>query len=100
MKNVKNILVIRNDKLGDFMLAWPALSLLKQQYPDVTITALVPSYTKPMAEICPWIDDCIIDEQHKSVFSDAIFLKNKIIHSHQNYPMSVGPSCPENELFM
>jgi ADP-heptose:LPS heptosyltransferase len=88
MKNVKNILVIRNDKLGDFMLAWPALSLLKQQYPEVTITALVPSYTKPMAEICPWIDDCIIDEQHKSVFSDAIFLKNKIIH--KNFDASIS----------
>jgi len=88
MKNVKNILVIRNDKLGDFMLAWPALSLLKQQYPDVTITALVPSYTKPMAEICPWIDDCIIDEQHKSVFSDAIFLKNKIIN--KNFDASIS----------
>ena len=74
----KNILVIRNDKLGDFMLAWPALSLLKQQYPEATITALVPPYTKPLAEICPWIDDCITDKQHKSVLSDAIFLKNKI----------------------
>lgn len=55
------ILVIRNDKLGDFMLAWPAISLLKKQYPDCEIAALVPAYTRPVAELCPWIDTVVID---------------------------------------
>ncbi len=73
-----DILVIRNDKLGDFMLAWPAFSLIKQQYPDASITALVPAYTQPMAELCPWIDDVIIDDQHASVFADAVHLSRKI----------------------
>ena len=88
MTDNKNILVIRNDKLGDFMLAWPALSLIKKQYPESKITVLIPSYTKPMAEICPWIDDCITDNQHKSVFSDAIFLKNKI--KNKNFDASIS----------
>jgi len=57
-----DILVIRNDKLGDFMLAWPAISLLKHQYPQANITALVQPYTSPMAELCPWIDNIIIDD--------------------------------------
>ena len=43
------------------MLAWPAFALLKQQYPESNISALVPAYTEPMAIICPWIDDIIID---------------------------------------
>jgi ADP-heptose:LPS heptosyltransferase len=73
-----DILVIRNDKLGDFMLAWPAFSLIKQQYPDARITALVPAYTQPMAELCPWIDDVIIDDQRASVFADAVHLSRKI----------------------
>ena len=68
------ILVIRNDKLGDFMLAWPALSLLKKQYPDSIVTVLIPSYTRPMAEICPWIDSIITDDTHKSTVSDALHL--------------------------
>ena len=66
----KKILVIRNDKLGDFMLAWPAFALLKKQYPDAEITALVPSYTQPMAEICPWIDKTIIDKRESSLITD------------------------------
>lgn len=68
------ILVIRNDKLGDFMLAWPALSLLKQQYPDSTVAVLIPSYTKPVAELCPWIDEIIIDGKHDGTLTDALHL--------------------------
>jgi ADP-heptose:LPS heptosyltransferase len=77
-KKMPDILIIRNDKLGDFMLAWPAFSLIKQQYPDATITALIPAYTQPMAEFCPWIDKVIIDDQHTSVFADAVHLSRKI----------------------
>lgn len=72
------ILVIRNDKLGDFMLAWPALSLLKNQYPDSKITVLIPSYTKPIAEICPWIDNIITDDTHKGTVTDALYLAKLI----------------------
>ncbi|WP_224055283.1 glycosyltransferase family 9 protein [Vibrio penaeicida] len=58
---MKKILVIRNDKIGDFMLAWPSFAMLKQSMPDVEITALVPGYTKALAELCPWIDSVIVD---------------------------------------
>ncbi len=57
------ILVVRNDKLGDFMLAWPAFALLKHYLPQSNITALVPEYTAPAAELCPYIDDILIDNQ-------------------------------------
>ena len=65
-KQPKNILVIRNDKLGDFMLAYPAFSLLKKSISDCEITALVPAYTKAAAEICPWIDNVIVEDEHTS----------------------------------
>jgi ADP-heptose:LPS heptosyltransferase len=58
---MKKILVIRNDKIGDFMLAWPSFAMLKQSLPNVEITALVPNYTKALAEMCPWIDSVIVD---------------------------------------
>jgi hypothetical protein len=54
------ILVVRNDKIGDFMLAWPSFAMLKQSC-DCHITALVPSYTAPLAQLCSWIDEVIID---------------------------------------
>ncbi len=55
------IVVVRNDKLGDFMLAYPAFALLKRSMPAATVCALVPEYTREMAECCPWIDRLIID---------------------------------------
>lgn len=66
---MKKILVVRNDKIGDFMLAWPAFALLKQSM-NCHITALVPSYTESLAELCPSIDDVIIDKGKKSSKED------------------------------
>lgn len=59
------ILIIRNDKLGDFMLAWPALALLRSSLPGARIAALVPVYTAPMAQICPSINEVIIDPEEQ-----------------------------------
>lgn len=60
---MEKILVIRNDKLGDFMQAWPAFAMLKASNSELKLTALVPNYTAPLAEICPFIDDVIIDSK-------------------------------------
>ena len=58
---MKKILIIRNDKLGDFMLAYPSFALAKKNLPNTEIHALVPRYTQVMAESCEWIDKTIID---------------------------------------
>jgi len=55
------ILVIRNDKLGDFMLSLPSFALLKQHCPQAELVALVPEYTREIAEACPVIDRVLID---------------------------------------
>jgi ADP-heptose:LPS heptosyltransferase len=57
------ILVVRNDKLGDFMLAWPALALLKRSLPQSHLSVLVPAYTRSLAEVCPWVDHVMSDPQ-------------------------------------
>ena len=55
------ILVVRNDKIGDFILSFPALAILKASLPDSQITVLVPNYTAELAAACKWIDNIIID---------------------------------------
>ena len=84
----EKILVIRNDKIGDFMLAWPALSLLKKQYPDAEITALVPGYTAPLAEQCEWIDKILLDEKKPSFLTDISSLAKKI--KNNRYDVSIS----------
>lgn len=58
---LRKCLVVRNDKLGDFMLSYPSFALLKQANANIRIYALVPKYTREMAEACAWIDEVIID---------------------------------------
>lgn len=55
------ILVVRNDKLGDFVLSFPALRLLKQALPNYELHVLVPAYTRPIAEMNPDIDKVQLD---------------------------------------
>ena len=69
------------------MLAWPALSLLKQQYPESEISVLIPAYTRPMAELCPWIDNILIDDYRVSTISDAKHL-SVLIKKH-NFDASI-----------
>jgi len=84
----KKILVIRNDKIGDFMLAWPAFALLKSQYPQAKITALVPNYTAPLAEQCEWIDSVLIDEKKSLFFEDVQNLSKNI--QQNNFDLSIS----------
>ncbi|TSA86033.1 glycosyltransferase family 9 protein [Helicobacter mehlei] len=57
----QKLLVIRNDKLGDFMLIFPALAMLKKSAPKLQLIALVPAYTAPIAQNCPYLDGVILD---------------------------------------
>ncbi|WP_375752227.1 glycosyltransferase family 9 protein [Vibrio sp. HN007] len=75
---MKKILVVRNDKIGDFMLAWPSFAMLKQSLPDCHITALVPKYTVALANLCPWIDSVLIDPTKNAGKGDISKLMNEM----------------------
>lgn len=64
---MSKLLVIRNDKIGDFMLCFPAFAMLKQSAPEWEITALVPPYTAPLAELCPYIDRVLVTHSDMDV---------------------------------
>lgn len=68
----QKILVVRNDKLGDFMLAWPAFATLKQAMPDCEVHALVSGYTAEIARLCSSIDQVIIDPGQQATLSDQV----------------------------
>ena len=57
-----NILVVRNDKLGDFITALPTLYVLKHQNPSNRIIALVAPLNRKLAQSCDFIDEVIVDE--------------------------------------
>lgn len=64
-----NILVVRTDKLGDFITALPSLYVLKKYNPKNKIIACVSPLNSALAESCDFIDEVIVDKEESSFFS-------------------------------
>jgi heptosyltransferase-2 len=60
-KNIKNILVIRPDAIGDLVLTLPAIHALKKSFPEAEITALIREYTAPILKGNPDVSYIIYD---------------------------------------
>jgi len=68
MEKVSKVLIVRNDKLGDFILSLPSFALVKQHLPNIKTVALVPQYTAEIATASPWIDEILIDNADQQRF--------------------------------
>lgn len=64
------ILVVRTDKLGDFITGLPTMYVLKHQNPNNKIIACVSPINKALARSCEFIDEVIVDEG-QSIFALA-----------------------------
>ena len=64
-----NILVVRTDKLGDFITALPTMYVLKHYNPQNRIIALVAPLNRALAEACDFIDEVIVDDGESSLFA-------------------------------
>lgn len=59
-KNIRNILCIRLDNMGDVLMTTPALQALKEGFPERRITLLTSSSGKAIAQFIPTIDRIIV----------------------------------------
>lgn len=85
---ISRLLVVRNDRLGDFMLAWPALSLLRERLPDAEITLLARRYTEPLARICPYVDKVVIDPEKTGELANGWAIKRRL--QQRNFEASLS----------
>jgi ADP-heptose:LPS heptosyltransferase len=76
-----NILVVRTDKLGDFITALPSFYVLKQHNPQNKIIALIAPLNEGLAKSCDFIDEVIVDDGKSSVFGLSQKLKKYKIDS-------------------
>ena len=70
-----NILVVRTDKLGDFITALPTMYVLKAHNPQNRIIACVAPLNLTLAKSCDFIDEVIVDDSKSSVLSLAQVIK-------------------------
>ena len=70
MQTINEILVVRNDKIGDFILILPALSWLKKNIPNCRITCIVSEKVLDLANQCEHIDSVIIDKSIHKLYQE------------------------------
>ena len=68
-ENVKNILLVRTDRIGDVILSLPMLPLLKRRFPDAKISVLVRQYTRELVEHHSCVDEVLVYENEDSLAS-------------------------------
>lgn len=62
-----NILVVRHDKIGDFVTALPACFIIKQHFPHCQLSVFIAPINHSIAKLCPFIDHIIIDDGKNSL---------------------------------
>ena len=89
---IRNILVVRNDRFGEFILNIPALRALKETFPDARIIAVVDSYVKILAEKVPFIDEIIEWGRQKHSFWQKIRLAGDLRKRRIDLAVMLNPS--------
>jgi ADP-heptose:LPS heptosyltransferase len=68
---IVNILAVRNDRFGEFLLNIPALRALKEGYPGSKLTLVVNPYVRELAESIEFVDEIIPWDNRKHNLMEA-----------------------------
>ncbi|MCF7916921.1 MAG: glycosyltransferase family 9 protein [Candidatus Omnitrophica bacterium] len=74
----KKILVVRNDRFGEFLLNIPAFRALKETYPEASLTVVVNPYLEELAKAIKEIDNVICWENKKHPFFEVFSFSRKL----------------------
>ncbi len=66
MKNFKNILFVRTDRIGDVVLTTPTVKILREAYPQASISILVSPLTSDLVQGNPYLNEVIVDDRAKT----------------------------------
>src|SRR6266576_1143293 len=59
LSQIKHVLVVRLDEIGDVVLTTPFLRELRRNLSGASITLLVSNRTRNLAELCPHVDQVV-----------------------------------------
>lgn len=80
-----NIILTRNDGVGDMVLMFPMAAVLKLHFPDIKIAVLGKKYTKALVDACVYIDQFIDEDDY---FSGDVLIEGlkpqAIVHVRTN----------------
>ena len=80
-KNPSHILISRTDSIGDVVLTLPVAKFLKERFPEMRISFLGKTYTRPVIEACIYVDEFVnVDDFLNGTTYSEIFRPDCIIH--------------------
>jgi len=91
-KTIKNILVVRNDRFGEFLLNIPALRALKETFSDARLIVVVDPYTKELAESVLFIDEIIEWGRQRHSLSEKLRLIKLLRKKSIDMAIMLNPS--------
>jgi len=94
---VSKILIIRPDRIGDFVIFSSALKYYRQLFKDYQIHLLVIPQVKPIAENCPYVDYVFCFDPEASFFKTPVkFLKQLKVLRNNFYDKIIYPVYSRN----
>ena len=72
---LRRILLVRNDRIGDLVLTLPAFQAVRRQWPRAHVVALVSKYAAPLLNGTRYVDEVLLDDHGESAGKLAQRLK-------------------------
>jgi heptosyltransferase-2 len=91
-KDVKNILCVRNDRFGEFLLNIPALRALKETFVNARIITVINPYVEDLTKAIPLIDEVIEWDQGLHSFWEKWKFVEALKKRHIDIAVMLNPS--------
>ena len=95
-KNRKNILIVRNDRFGEFLLNIPAIRAVKETFKEPKIILAVDPYVKELAANVPYADEIITWRSGKHSLSEIVKFGNLLKKKNIDIAIIMNPSKDAN----
>ena len=92
MSKIKNILVVRNDRLGEFLLNVPVLRAIKETFGNACLTLVVNSSVKEVAERIQYEDELVVWENKKHSLKEILRFGKSLKHKKYDVCLILNPS--------
>jgi heptosyltransferase-2 len=67
MKDYKNILIVRTDRMGDVVLTVPSVRALKKRFPNARVSVWLDASTRALMDGLPFVDEIIVENKSKGI---------------------------------
>ena len=95
-RNRKNILIVRNDRFGEFLLNIPAIRAVKETFEESKVILAVDPYVKELAANVQYADEVIIWKNGKHSLFETIKFSDLLKKKNIDIALVMNPSKDSN----